>query len=201
MPRLILPKADLKRMIRERRECGGDRYDEVWDGVYAMSPIANNEHMNLIGALAFAFRMVRPDATILPGCNVSDQPENWLKNYRVPDVAVFLPGNPAEDRDSHWYGGPDLAVEILSPGDRARKKFHFYARVGVRELLLVDRHPWRLELYRRDDGPWIPVGQSDIENPAILTSTTLPLSIRLISGPKRPRIELTQTTDGQTWLA
>ena len=77
-----------------------------------------------------------------PGCNVSDQPERWKRNYRCPDVAVFLPGNPAEDRGTHWYGGPDFAAEVHSRFDRSRKKFGFYAKVGVRELLLVDRHPW-----------------------------------------------------------
>lgn len=204
MAHLILPKDDLKRLIRERRRFGGDRYDEVWDGVYVMSPIANNEHMEIVTRLSAAFLASlaeRPRDRVLAGCNVSDQPENWSKNYRVPDVAVFLPGNPAEDRDTHWLGGPDLAVEILSPGDHARKKFDFYAQVGVRELLLVDRRPWRLELYRRDDGPWTTVGQSEIDNPATLASTVLPLTFRLIPGPKRPQVEVTRTTDGQTWLA
>ena len=51
-----------------------------------------------------------------------------------------------------WYGGPDFAVEVISPFDRSRKKFEFYARVGVRELLLVNRKPWSLELYRLDRG-------------------------------------------------
>ena len=27
---------------------GGDRYDEVWDGVYMMSPPANDEHQQLV---------------------------------------------------------------------------------------------------------------------------------------------------------
>ena len=38
---------ELARLIRERRECGGDRYDEVWDGVYVMSPLADNVHQEL----------------------------------------------------------------------------------------------------------------------------------------------------------
>ena len=87
---------------------------------------------------------------VFAGCNVSDQPKRWKRNYRCPDVAVFLPGNPAEDRKTHWFGGPDFAVEIISRFDRSREKFGFYKSVGVRELLLVDRHPWALELYRAD---------------------------------------------------
>ena len=73
----------------------------------------------------------------------------------------FCPDNPAEDRETHWYGGPDFAVEILSPFDRSREKFDFYAKVGVRELMLVARRPWKLELYRRTDKNWDLVGTSE----------------------------------------
>ena len=38
---------ELASLIRDRRESGGDRYDEVWDGVYVMSPLADNEHQQL----------------------------------------------------------------------------------------------------------------------------------------------------------
>ena len=44
MAMLSVNPVDLAHLIRERRECGGDRYDEVWDGVYVMSPLADNEH-------------------------------------------------------------------------------------------------------------------------------------------------------------
>ncbi len=33
MALLSVNPVDLAHLIRERRECGGDRYDEVWDGV------------------------------------------------------------------------------------------------------------------------------------------------------------------------
>jgi len=49
-------------------------------------------------------------------------------------------------------GGPDFAVEILNPGDRTPEKLPFYASVNVRELLVVDRDPWSLELFRLCDG-------------------------------------------------
>ena len=76
-----------------------------------------------------------------PGVNVSDREDDWTQNYREPDVAVFLEGTTARDMDTHWLGGPDFAIEILSPGDRAREKLDFYAKVNVRELLIVDRAP------------------------------------------------------------
>ena len=123
-------------------------------------------------SLAFAFKhALRPsDARIFAWLQRERPAKTWQKNYRCPDVAVFLPGNPAEDRQTHWYGGPDFAVEIMSRHDRSREKFDFYFKVGVRELLLVDRRPWRLELYRRDKSQWNTVGHSAVDDasPSIL---------------------------------
>jgi Uma2 family endonuclease len=188
-----LEPGELKRLIRGRRDSGGDRWDEVWDGVYVMPPLADNEHQRLGLDLAISHRnALGPDdrIQIFAGCNVSDQPKRWRRNYRSPDVAVFLPGNPAEDRGSHWFGGPDFAVEVMSRFDRSREKFGFYAKVGVRELLLVDRRPWQLELYRRENLRWDLVGRLSLDDPQVLSSQVLPLTYRLITGATRPKIEV-----------
>lgn len=194
---------DVKRMIRRRRLMGGDRFDEVWNGVYVMAPNADNVHQLLAGKIAHAIvsALKTPDdCLVLPGANVTDREDNWIKNYRVPDVAVFFPGNPAQDRVTHYLGGPDFAVEIVSKRDRSRKKFKFYASVGVRELLIVDRFPWSLELYRRQDGPFQLVGRSDLAGSEVLKFDLLPLTFRLLPGEPRPRIEATRPDDGQSWL-
>lgn len=196
---------ELASLLRDRRECGGDRYDEVWDGVYVMSPQADNEHQQLASDLAAAINLGlghNEQIRIFPGCIVSDRPKRWKKNYRCPDVAVFLPGNPAEDRETHWYGGPDFAVDILSPFDRSREKFDFYAKVGVRELMFVARQPWCLELHRRDGQGWDLVGKSDPspQSPP-LSSEVLSLGFRLVPGTKRPRIEVSLADGNLRWLA
>jgi Uma2 family endonuclease len=202
---LSVDPIELARLIRERRRCGGDRYDEVWDGVYVMSPLADNEHQELASNLAAGMKFGlshQQDVRIFAGCNVSSRKQRWNKDYRCPDVAVFLPGNPAEDRGTHWYGGPDFAAEILSPFDRSREKFDFYAKVGVRELLLVARRPWSLELYRRAEKVWKPIGTSEpTADSVVLKSTVLPLEFRLVAGANRPRIELIQTETAARWLA
>jgi Uma2 family endonuclease len=195
---------ELASLLRDRREAGGDRYDEVWDGVYVMSPLADNEHQQLGFDLAAAIKLgLRQDelTRILPGCNLSDRPKRWKKNYGCPDVAVFLPGNPAEDRETHWFGGPDFAVEILSPYDRSREKLGFYSKVGVRELLLVTRRPWSLELYRCVGQLWDLVGTSEPSTARLLTSAVLPLNFRLVPGTRRPRIEVSKTDGSQQWFA
>jgi len=203
MPRVIMPSGDLRRMLKERRECGGDRFDEVWDGVYVMSPLAGNEHQLLATKLAGAIQQSLADqeeAKVYAGTNVSDQPTRWKRNFRCPDVAVFLPGNSAVDRRTHWLGGPDVAVEVLSRDDGSREKFAFYAKVGVRELLLVDRAPWRLELHQRNGGKWQLVGVSSPDSPASLVSKVLPVTIRLVPGKSRPLIELSHHETEGRWL-
>jgi Uma2 family endonuclease len=167
MDLLISNPAFLRRLIRKRRATGADRFDEVWDGVYIVSPGAGDQHQKIGGKLYIAL-----DATIeSPGLgevrqipNVSDRQKGWRQNYRCPDVAVFLKGTSAICKGAYWVGGPDFAVEVISPYDRSRKKLDFYANVGVRELLLVDRKPWCLELYRLQDGKLVLVGKSDLDH-------------------------------------
>jgi Uma2 family endonuclease len=170
-----------------------------------MSPLADPEHQDLVGEFDSVFReVVKREGLgrVYPGVNVSDQPVRWRKNYRCPDVAVFLDGNAAEDRGAYWLGGPDLAVEILSPRDRARRKMPFYARVGTRELLLIDRAPWALELYRLEGDAMVRAGTSTLDRPDAIASAVLPLSFRLVAGEvadRRPRIEVRHAIDGRAW--
>src|SRR4051794_13470322 len=155
MAMMVLDSYVEERLKAERAETGLDRYDEVWEGIYIMAPIADTEHLDLQTLLAAAFRNAfgfNSPERVATGGNVSDREEDWTHNYRIPDVIVVLPGSAARDCGSHWCGGPDLCVEIASPGDRSRDKLDFYSAIGVRELLLVDRDPWQLELYRLAGG-------------------------------------------------
>jgi Uma2 family endonuclease len=201
MPMMVLDPAEQRRLKARRKLTGADRFDEVWDGVYMMSPVANNEHQSLALQLCFAVaEVVRmpEEAMIFPGCNVSDRETGWTKNYRCPDVAVFLKGNPAKDCDTHWFGGPDFAVEVVSPNDRSRDKLDFYAKVGVRELLILDRKPWRLELYRLAEGSLDPAGTASVKKPAELASVVLPLSFSLQDAKPRPKLRV-RARGGKTW--
>ena len=205
MTMLILDPADQARILERRRECGGDRSDEVWDGVYVMAPLANNEHQQIISRLTHCFEVVVSIAgrgIVQPGANVSDLAEDWEHNYRCPDVVVYLHTTAAVDHGTHWQGGPDFAVEVVSRHDRSRRKFEFYARIGLRELLIVDRFPWMLELYRLNNANEFDlVGRSTVEQPASLAGQVLPLSFRLQAGEKRPGIVIAHTDGVQTWSA
>ncbi len=179
-------------LIQDRQARGIDHHDEVWEGVYVMSPAPNNEHQELVFEIGFVLREIVTTARlgkVLPGTNITDRRNDWTKNYRCPDVAVFLDDTRAENRDTHWLGGPDLAVEIVSPGDQTREKIAFYEKVGTRELLIVDRDPWQLELFRLTGDRLTSTGISRLPESAWLTSESVPLRLRLLPGEKRPQIE------------
>ncbi len=199
---IVTEPADIERMIQDRQERGIDHHDEVWEGVYFMAPAPNNEHQELIGGFIHILNVVKEDGGlggIFPGINITDRPDDWTKNFRVPDVAVFVNSTKAMSRDTHWLGGPDLAVEIVSHRDRSREKFAFYEKVGTRELLIVDRDPWQLELHRLVDGKLVLAGTSTLANNEWIHCETVPLNMRLQPGESRPMIELSHTTSEETW--
>jgi Uma2 family endonuclease len=151
MATVILDSKLADRLRAQRAEQGGDRYDEVWEGTYMMAPMPNNEHQGIVNGFTAILQEIVgwPQlGDIFPGVNVSDRQEQWEENYRIPDVAVFMKTTSAVNRGSFWQGGPDFAVEILSPGDKGREKLGFYASVNTAEVLVLDRNPWQLELYR-----------------------------------------------------
>jgi Uma2 family endonuclease len=189
-------RAELDSSVEKRR-------DEVWEGVLVVPPQADNDHQRIVGNFAYAFASVvnRAVDSVLPGCNVSDRDTDWRFNYRDPDVAVYLATNPAKDSGTHWVGGPDVLVEVVSPGEDPRQKLDFYAKVNTREVLIVDRAPWVLELYQLQAGKLVLVGKSDETNPAVLASVVLPHTFQLQPGTPRPTIVLTHTGSGQTWMA
>lgn len=199
----LLLDAGLEKSLREqRRISGADRYDEVWEGVYRMSPSPNNEHQTIVSEFDAIFRMEigwQGRGDVHPGTNVSDRESNWEQNYRVPDVAVFLKEGRARNCGAFWQGGPDFLVEIVSPYDDTREKIPFYAKIGTREMLIIDRDPWMLELLRLHEEELKSDGRSNVSNQCTLVSQVVPFCFRLVAGVPRPRIEVASTENSKTW--
>ncbi len=89
MDMLVTDPRDQERLIAERQESGGDRFDEVWEGTYVMAPIADNEHQSLQGRLTSILQGVvglGSPTLVLPGANISDRDVDWKFFYRCPDV-------------------------------------------------------------------------------------------------------------------
>jgi Uma2 family endonuclease len=200
---VILDREHVRQIIRDRQRFGHDRHDEVWDGVYVMPPGPNNEHQGMVIEFCMVLRAVTRDADagwILPGANVSDRRAGWEHDFRCPDVVVVLPGGIAVDCGTHFLGGPDFLIEIQSPGDETREKLPFYSKVGVRELLIVQRDSRELELFRHDGRELAPVVESVVRRQRWLRSEVVPLAFRRRIMRGVPRLEVTRT-DGvhATW--
>ena len=189
----------LQRELRDSYEW----YTETWDGVEVMPPLPNNVHQEL------QFKLLMPLAevvdtpglgTVTAGVNVTDRHVNWTSNFRGPDVVVYLLTNPATNHGTHWEGGPDFLVEIISEGEDPHAKFDFYAGVNTREVLIVERDPWAVELFQLSGGRLVSVGRSDVANGLVLPSGVVPLTFRLVAGTPRPRIEVTHAATGRQWM-
>jgi Uma2 family endonuclease len=186
-------------LIAQRQACGGDRYDEVWDGVYYMSPLARIGHQRIIMELGTLFNSLAKamGGQCYPGANISNLKKNWKQNYRVPDVLVVLPGNPIQNLDTHFVGGPDFLVEVLSPGDQAIEKLPFYAEIGVREVLHVDTDTRTTSLFRLTDTQLQLVGTSTNSDPQVLASAVLPVSFQVVT--ENQATTLLVKSGDQTW--
>jgi Uma2 family endonuclease len=204
MPTLLLDPLLEEQLLEERRAWGADHHDEVWDGVYRMTPLPHDDHQDLVSSFDTIFRIAiawQNRGLVRAGVNISDRVDDWTKNYRCPDVVVFLKETKAKNYGTFWLGGPDFLVEVASPGDETRAKIPFYARVSTREMLIVERDPWILELFRLHGDSLVSVGVSDLASQQVLTSQVLPFSFRLVDDLPRPRIEIKSTETGQAWLA
>lgn len=195
--------AELERRLQlERQAAGADRYDEVWEGVYLMAPMPDDEHQMLVSAMAAILQEIigwPKLGHVRPGVNVSDRAENWRQNYRVPDVAVFLNGTKAKNHGAFWLGGPDLAIEIVSPEDQTRKKLDFYGRVSTRELMIIDRDPWTLELYRLTEKKMVLATTATVGDPRVLSCQVVPLDFDLLPETERPQLLVTERGTGRSW--
>ncbi len=191
-----------ERLKLERAMSGADRHDEVWENVYMMAPMPNHEHQLLIGRFTRVLGEVISDADagdVLPGVNVSDRVCGWETNFRVPDVAVFLNSTSAVNHDQFWCGGPDFLIEIVSPQDQTRNKLGFYGAIGTREVLIADRDPWQLELFRHDGHSLSLYSTGSVADGGFVESAVLGLTIRLLSGAERPRFEVHHAATGKSW--
>ncbi|MDH3718519.1 MAG: Uma2 family endonuclease [Planctomycetota bacterium] len=196
------PEVEL-RLRSERAATGADRYDEIWEGIYMMALMPNDEHQQIVSRFVSILEEIigwPSKGNVRPGVNVSDRADDWQQNYRVPDVAVFLAGGMAVNHGAFWQGGPDFVVEVISPDDNSREKIPFYSRVGVRELLLVDRQPWRLELYRLQGDRLNREATVQPDHEQTVSSNVVPLTFGLISQSDRPHIEVAHAASDRVWM-
>jgi Uma2 family endonuclease len=120
----------------------------MWEGVLHMAPSPNRDHQDIEGSLESWLRQHWAEPN---GCRVYHQinvsePGTWPNNYRIPDLVLLTPARFEIDCNEYFDGGPDVVVEIHSPGDEAYDKLEFYAKLNVLEVWIIDRDTKRPEI-------------------------------------------------------
>jgi Uma2 family endonuclease len=75
-----------------------------------------------------------------------------------PDIAFISRDRVGDDKDCFYPGAPDLAVEVLSPGDRLGKverKTALYLELGTRSVWNVDSQKRTVEVIPADGQRWL----------------------------------------------
>lgn len=138
--------------IKNLPETGGRT--EIVDGELVMSPTPNFRHQKIAGRLGlriapFVETQALGEFGLLPlhvilAPHVHYEPDLWF--VRADRVALI--------EANYINGAPDLAIEILSPGNREHDlvvKLRDYERYGVGEYWIVDPDSETILVYRRDD--------------------------------------------------
>jgi Uma2 family endonuclease len=173
-----------------RKRTGIDRWDEVWDGVWYMTPAPTFEHQRMVDEM-IVFLMPHLKAQgrghLVSGINVLQHAQGW-NNYRIPDLTFVATGREhILCEDGVRAAGPDAVIEIRSPGDDTYEKLPFYAAIGTREVVIVDRDTKAVEIRRLIAGGLTSV---ELDADGCLLAVTMSVRFRrLPAQPPRLRIE------------
>jgi len=148
------PPAVLREWLERRRALGQDGFDEMWDGVYHVAPMAHGRQGRTEIALAVVLYARARAAGLYPSgpLNIGHS-----QDYRVPDGAYLRTRETAL-----WNPTAAIVVEVLSPADESRLKSDFYLGVGVEELLLVDPLERTVEWFVRGTDAYVAADHSTL---------------------------------------
>jgi len=118
-----------------------------------MTP-AGFEHGRIVGRISgrLAAFVERHNLGAVTGAETGFQIEHDPDTVRAPDVGfVRAERVPAAPLPGFFQGAPDLAVEVLSPGDRASEllaKVEDWLRAGCQAVWVVDPSRQTVSVYR-----------------------------------------------------
>lgn len=151
--------------LARRRLTGLDRYDEMWEGVLHMPAAPAYEHQRMVSAIDRFLGLLcerRGRGVLAPGISVFND-ASPKQDYRIPDLTfVATEHRHVLAADGVRGGGPDAVIEVRSPEDETYDTLPFFAALGVREVIVVDRDTKRPEIYRLAGAQYLAV-QSDAE--------------------------------------
>jgi Uma2 family endonuclease len=135
------------------------RYELVEGRVVRMSPVGwrHGKVVMRLGAVLADYVHRRKLGVIVTevGFVLASNPDT----VRAPDLAFIRQERiPQVDPRGFWHGAPDLAVDVLSPDDRASKirdKVEEYLHYGVTLVLVVDADQETVSIHRRLAPPMV----------------------------------------------
>jgi Uma2 family endonuclease len=195
MPAVITDEKLVQELLAERQKTGAARWDEVWDGVVHMSPMPSIEHQREEKRLLLALcELVERQGLgeVFHQVNVAD-PVKGMDDYRVPDICVLLPSSQAKVESTYIAGGPDLVIEIHSPDDETYKKLSWYAKQGVREVVVINRDTRKVELFRNKEGQMV----LEAASPQAAELETVPLVFKTVKTEQGLRVAVHHKDDPQ----
>jgi Uma2 family endonuclease len=180
--------------LARRRKLGLDRRDEMWEGVLHIAPAPSYEHQRMLDELTLflgALLKRTKRGTLRSGINVfSDKVP--VPDYRIPDHTFVAAGREGIIApDGIRGGGPDAVIEVRSPEDESYEKMSFFAGLGVREVLVLDRDTKKPGVYRLAGGGYVAVSA---DAAGWVVSETMRVRFRRRAGPP-PRLELEDLDD------
>jgi len=139
----------------------GKRY-EIIDGVLYMAPAPNDFHQEIVALIIF---YLMPYVKLAGRGRVLAAPIDVALDSRSvvqPDVLVLLEEKgTTKHKPLQTTRPPDLAIEVASPGtaryDR-QKKYHAYARAGVKEYWIVEPTKYSVEVFILEEGEYHSLG-------------------------------------------
>ena len=157
----IILQVDEEELAR-RKLTGIDRYDEMWEGVLHMAPAPAYEHQRIVTGID---RFLGPlceghgRGVLALGINVFAD-ASGSQDYRIPDFSFVTAGREhIVAPDGIRGSGPDAVIEIRSPEDETYDKLPFFARLGVREVIVVQRDSRETEIYRLAGSQYVAVAR------------------------------------------
>jgi Uma2 family endonuclease len=158
----------------------GPRYQLIEGDLY-MAPAPNRFHQDIsrnLGVILANYLAAHPIGVLY-----SAPFDVYLTDTDVfqPDLLIVLNENRGILTDAGAEGAPDFVVEILSPKTRQLdlvNKKRVYARLGVKELWIIDPEGQEVIVYRFDSDPIEPIaklsGEQRISSP-LLPGLAIPL--------------------------
>lgn len=142
-----------KRWTYDELVAMGDRVDgtkyEIFDGELVVSPAPGLAHQLILGNLYALLRTALVESRVAMVLFAPFDVILGATRVVQPDLVVVRAGRKGVLQERGAVGPPDLAIEVLSPGnrkhDRVRKR-RFYARSRIPEYWIVDPEEKSIEV-------------------------------------------------------